>query len=103
MRTLHDCHRRESARPRWTTTWKKTGVSAGGHNIEFDDWITGEDVLYVSEFARWCESLLIGERHSFSETGLTGRDARAKNMSKSAMVPPAEIREVVRFGIAKTK
>jgi hypothetical protein len=76
----------------------------GGHYIEFGVWINGKDVLYVSDFARWRESFVIGERHIFSGTGLiTGGDARGKNMSKSARVPLAEIRDVVRFGIAKAK
>lgn len=76
----------------------------GGHYIEFGVWINGKDVLYVSDFARWRESFVIGERHIFSGTGLiTGGDARGKKMSKSARVPLAEIRAVVRFGVAKAK
>jgi hypothetical protein len=64
----------------------------------------GKDVPYVSDFARWRESFVIGERHIFAGTGLiTGGDARGKNLSKSARVPLAEIRDVVRFGIAEAK
>jgi hypothetical protein len=74
----------------------------GGHYIEFGVWINGKDVLYVSDFARWRESFVIGGRHVFSGTGLiTGGDARGKRMSKSARVPLAEIRDVVRFAITK--
>jgi hypothetical protein len=75
----------------------------GGY-IEFGVWINNKDVLYVSDFARWRESFVIGERHVFSGTGLiTGGDARGKNMSKSARVPLAEIRNVVKFGFAKAR
>jgi hypothetical protein len=51
------------------------------------------------------QNLIFGTHsHIFSGTGLiTGGDARGKNMSKSARVPLAEIRDVVRFGIAKAK
>jgi hypothetical protein len=60
----------------------------GCHYIEFGAWINGEDIPYVSEFARWRESFVIGERLTFSGTGLTtGGDACGKSMSKSARVP----------------
>jgi hypothetical protein len=67
-------------------------------------WINAKDVLHVRNFAPWCESFLIGERHIFSGTGeMTSGDARSRNKTASVRVPLAEMRGVVRLGIAEAR